>query len=107
MDKVSIEILNSSSVFTLREVCQRCGIAAEQVIEFVDFGIAEPAGDNYQEWCFSPSQLFRLTRALRLQRDLEINLPGLALAMDLLEEIDSMRLELETLRQQAEVNVSK
>jgi chaperone modulatory protein CbpM len=33
----------------------------------------------------------RLHRALRLQQDLEVNLPGIALTMNLLEELDELR----------------
>ena len=36
----------------------------------------------------------RARTALRLQRDLEINLPGVALALELLEELDRLRREL-------------
>ena len=98
MEKLTIEILGNSTFYSLREVCERCGMPAEQVIEFVDFGIAEPEGESTREWHFTPAQLFRLNRALRLQRDLEINLPGLALALDLLEEIDSLHSELNRLK---------
>ena len=100
MDKVTIEVLGNTTVYSLREVCERCGMRAEQVIEFVDFGIAEPEGESCREWHFTPAQLFRMNRALRLQRDLEINLPGLALALDLLEEIDSLHSEVARLRGQ-------
>ncbi|WBV66483.1 hypothetical protein PGH44_03130 [Legionella pneumophila] len=40
----------------------------------------------------------RLESAFRLHRDLGINLPGVALALDLLEKIDQMHHELEILR---------
>jgi chaperone modulatory protein CbpM len=43
------------------------------------------------EWRFSGTALRRARTALRLQRDLEINLPGVALALELLEEIDKLR----------------
>jgi chaperone modulatory protein CbpM len=35
---------------------------------------------------------------LRLQRDLEINLPGVALALELMEELDALRRELSGLK---------
>ncbi|MDX1696033.1 MAG: chaperone modulator CbpM [Ketobacteraceae bacterium] len=98
MDKLTIEVLGNTTVYSLREVCERCGMHAEQVIEFVDFGIAEPEGNSARDWHFTAAQLFRLNRALRLQRDLDINLPGLALALDLLEEIDALRSEVQSLR---------
>ena len=47
-------------------------------------------------WHFRGDTLPRARRALRLQRDLEINLAGVALAMDLMDEIDRLRRELQT-----------
>lgn len=95
-----IEVLDSGAVFTLREVCERCGMNAELVLEFVDYGIVEPEGEAQPLWQFAPSQLHRLNRAMRLQRDLDINLPGLALALDLLDELEATRTEMESLKQQ-------
>ncbi len=92
-----IEIVSSVS-YSLREVCERSGLSAERVIEWVDFGIIEPLGDQYKDWRFGPSHLSRLGRALRLQRDLDINLAGIALALDLLDDIEKQRRELNSLK---------
>ncbi len=43
------------------------------------------------QWRFSGSALQRARTAMRLQRDLGINLAGVALAMDLLDEIEELR----------------
>jgi chaperone modulatory protein CbpM len=43
--------------------------------------------------------LRRARTALRLQRDLEINLPGVALALELMEELERLRRELRMGRQ--------
>ena len=42
---------------------------------------------------------WKSTEALRLQRDLEINLPGVALALELMEELERLRRELRMGRQ--------
>jgi chaperone modulatory protein CbpM len=44
----------------------------------------------------------RSRKALRLQRDLEINIPGLAVTLDLLDEVDSLRAQVHSLKQQLE-----
>jgi chaperone modulatory protein CbpM len=50
------------------------------------------------EWRFSGAALRRARIALRLERDLGVNLPGVALALDLLEELQRLRRERETER---------
>ncbi|MGR9101143.1 MAG: chaperone modulator CbpM [Gammaproteobacteria bacterium] len=77
--------------FTLLEICRLGKTSAEQVIEMVEEGILEPEGVSAYEWRFDAVALKRLQIALRLQRDLKINLPGTALVLDLLEEMEELR----------------
>lgn len=89
------------TLYTLGEICQRCGVHAEIVIEMVEYGIVTPeaSGDSH-DWRFAAAALARLDRAQRLRRDLELNLPGLALSLDLLDEIAALRQQVGSLRQQ-------
>jgi chaperone modulatory protein CbpM len=43
------------------------------------------------EWRFSGAQLRRARIALRLERDLGVNAAGVALALELLEELEQLR----------------
>ena len=43
------------------------------------------------EWRFTGDALRRARLALRLERELEINLAGVALALELMEEIEQLR----------------
>ena len=54
-------------------------------------GVLEPDGERIEEWRFAGATLRRARVALRLARDLEINPPGVALVLDMLEEIESLR----------------
>lgn len=76
---------------TLGQLCRACDVHAEWVISLVEENIIEPQGQTIQCWRFSGSSLRRVRSALRLQRDLGVNLAGIALALDLLEEIDTLR----------------
>ncbi|MBI42405.1 chaperone modulator CbpM [Marinobacter lutaoensis] len=98
---VSVTDLGGST-FTLREVCERGDCHAEFVIELVDYGIISPVeeGAEAAQWRFDVAALNRLRKALRLQRDLKINLPGLAMSLDLLDELQEMRREVRRLNQQ-------
>ena len=85
------EILDERTEFTLREFCEVCGVSAECVIEMVGEALLEPRGRRPGEWRFSGHAVLRARSALRLQRDLRVNLPGTALVLDLLEELETHR----------------
>ena len=61
-----------------------------------------PRGDKPTTWRFSAVSVMRSRKALRLQRDLEINIPGLAVTLDLLDEVESLRAQVQSLKQQLE-----
>jgi chaperone modulatory protein CbpM len=61
----------------------------------VEEGIVEPVVGNQRPSRFSETTLPRVVRALRLQRDLELNLAGVAFALDLIDEIENLRKRLQ------------
>lgn len=81
--------------FTLVELCQACSAEEEHVLAWVFEGVLEPVGESPREWRFSGDSLRRARLALRLSRDLGLNPPGVALALDLLDEIAELRARLE------------
>ncbi|MGZ8903708.1 MAG: chaperone modulator CbpM [Methylobacter sp.] len=76
---------------TLGQLCRACGVHADWVISLVEESIIEPHGQDIHLWRFSGASLARARSALRLQRDLGVNLAGIALALDLMEELDKLR----------------
>lgn len=59
----------------------------ELIVMLVQEGVLEPQGEAPADWRFAGTALRRARRAVRLARDLEINAPGVALALELLDEI--------------------
>ncbi len=94
------EILDESIELSLTDLAQRCSVQTEFVIAMVYEGVLEPQGSEPEEWHFAGQDLIRLRRALRLQEDLDVNLPGVALALDLLEELDDLRSRIRSLERQ-------
>jgi chaperone modulatory protein CbpM len=90
-------ILDESVEISLDEICRVCQIHTELVIELVDAGVVEPRGDEPEQWQFPGPALRRIERALRLQRDLDINLPGVAVVLDLLDEVERLRARVDAL----------
>lgn len=83
-------LLDDTTALTLAELCRSCAVTSEAVVEMVEYGILEPSGDSPPRWSFHASCLRRVTTARRLQRDLGVNLAGVALALDLLERIERL-----------------
>ena len=90
-DPVSALLLDESVEFTLSELCSVCRVPEQLVVEIVAEGIVEPIGAGPQHWRFSGTAVARIQRVVRLQQEFEVNLPGAALALDLLEEIARLR----------------
>jgi chaperone modulatory protein CbpM len=90
----AICILEEQTQLTLADLCRACAVHDEQIIALVDAGVLEPQGREPVRWIFVGDSLHRARRALRLQRDLDIDLAGAALALELLDEIASLRTRL-------------
>ncbi len=84
-------LLDETIELTLIELSQACSSSTEWIVELVDEGVLEHTGGAVSQWRFSGSSLIRARAARRLQQDLEVNLAGVALALDLMEQIETMR----------------
>lgn len=106
--------------FTLVELSHACGADEEQITALIVEGVIEPiapvaphtAGDDAQgspgrraqfastaraQWRFTGSTLRRTRLALSFARDLEVNPPGVALALDLIDQIEALHARLQRL----------
>lgn len=90
-DSYTGTILDEQVKFTLLELCRLCDINARHIMEMVEEGIVEPEGTSPTRWRFSGVMMKRVQIVVRLERDLEVNLPGAAMIVDLLEEMESLR----------------
>lgn len=89
-------ILEEQTQLTLAELCGACAVHAEWVIELVAEGVLDPVGQEPQHWRFTGLHMRRAGIARRLQRDLDVNLAGIALALQLLDEIEALQAQLRT-----------
>lgn len=97
---VSGYILEEESALTLAELCWTCQAPAETIIRLIDHGVISPSqGSTSHQWRFHRSTLIRADKALRLKRDLGVNLAGTALALELLDEIDGLRQKLNQIKE--------
>lgn len=83
----------------MAEFCEATDLSVAYVIEIVEHGIVEPVGTSPESWRFTDYELALAKRASALQKDLELEWEGVALALDLLEEVQQLRAENQMLKQ--------
>jgi chaperone modulatory protein CbpM len=80
--------------FTLAELCRACGAESSLLTALVEEGLLQPSGSGPEDWQFAAGALSRARAALRLMRDLQLSVDALALVVELLDEIETLRAQL-------------
>lgn len=90
---------SSNKAFGVGEICQLTQISTQRMVKIVEYGIINQADSEPESWVFDSDMIPTIHKALRLYRDLNLNWSGVALAMDLLDEIETLRRENQGLKQ--------
>lgn len=93
--------LDPGERLTLAQLAQTCGLTEAHLHELIDYGVLLPANPGELQAAFSVDCVFRVRKANRLREDLELDIHALALAIRLLDRIESLEAELAALRAQA------
>ena len=89
----------SKEQLDMNELCQINQFTYEIVVEIVELGIIEQSSLEPNNWRFNSYMVATIHKALRLHHDLDIDWPGVAVALNLLEELDQLRDENKRLQQ--------
>lgn len=92
-------IFEETALLTVKELSRLCAVDERHIVEFVEEGVLSVIEIGTAEWHFTGAALRRARLALRLERDLELNLAGVALALELMEELQTLRRELQARRE--------
>ncbi len=84
-------MVNENIIYTTYAIRHTHGLSQEAINEMVSWGIAEPSGNKPEKWLFTQKDCERIGCALRFRKELDINIPGAALALQLLEDIQDLR----------------
>ena len=85
---------------TVSELCEREELSRSVVVQLVQYDIAQPlAGYSIEDWIFDVTSAHWMQRAIRLQRDLDIDWIAVAMLIDLLQERERLSEENQRLRQ--------
>ena len=82
--------VNVIETLSLSELTMFCNTNADWVVRLVEHGVVTPVTQTAPEWEFTPPHIARARKAARLMRDLGLNVAGVALVLDLIEERDAL-----------------
>ena len=88
-------IFDETSRLSLKDLSRICAVDEQHIVEYVEEGVLQVI-EVRSEWHFSGDALRRARLAVRLERDLELNLAGVALAVELIEELEQLRRQLQS-----------
>jgi chaperone modulatory protein CbpM len=85
------EMLDDAELLTREELAHLCRVDISWIDEMIAQGVIAPAQQTTMH--FSAVTIATVKKARRLEQDFELNLAGVALALDLLDEIERLRTE--------------
>lgn len=91
------------SLLPIQELARAAGLHIAVVEQMAEFGVIEPAPGNASPILFPFAAIDRLRCAMRLRRDLGVNLAGAAVIVEMRERLRSLRAELERFHKLAEL----
>ena len=82
--------LEEDQPMSMSQLSERCMISTFEIEELVYEGVIEPLRVQEKSWHFSSETLWRVKKVQRLRRDLDLNISGAALTMQLLDRIEEL-----------------
>jgi chaperone modulatory protein CbpM len=90
-EPLSGELIEEGTELSIADLSRMFAVEERHIVELVEEGVVNVVAIDTTEWRFDGAALRRTRIALRLERDLGINLPGVELALELLEELEQLR----------------
>ena len=84
-------LLDENTSCTLEELSDLCSQSTDLILEMIDEGLIVPVGTSPSQWRFGLHEINRIQTTRRLILDLQVNMAGAALALDLLDELEELR----------------
>jgi chaperone modulatory protein CbpM len=101
---LSGDILDEGMELSVADLCRMFAVEEQHIVELVEEGVLGTRSAvsvieiDKTGWRFQGTQVRRVRIALRLERDLGINVAGVALVLELLEELEQLRRERRVMR---------
>lgn len=88
----------NTTTYSFTQVCHTYHMSEAELIELLEHGLLHEITAPVKQLNFNLGMVKRIHSARRLQEDLDINLPGVVLALELRDEVDRLHKELDILR---------
>lgn len=95
-------LMDEHKTISYVEVCQKYNLSEDVLIEMIEYGLIDVQHTDLKTMEFDFNMLCKIQSACRLQQDLGLNVPGVVLAIELLEELNELRQELNILKRHVE-----
>jgi chaperone modulatory protein CbpM len=92
--KALVQMSEIVDPLSLIDLCRICGLSADWIIELVDEGVLEPTGASRPVWRFESASITIVRKVQRLQSDLRLNIPGVAVVLSLVDENAALKRQL-------------
>lgn len=89
-------LMDQHTTVTLLKICSVCHVSEEALLDLLDHGLLKQNITQFDQ--LDQHALARIQSACRLWQDLDLNAPGVVLAMELLDELAQVREELMVLQ---------
>ena len=86
--------LDERGVVTLVELAECSGLSEPELVELVELGALEPLESSERDLRFGAQCIAAARAASRLRNDFELDTPGLALVLSLLDRVHELESEL-------------
>jgi DNA-binding transcriptional MerR regulator len=93
-----IVVLKSRDLLTLEALARRANMHPDVVERYVELGLIHPCEGEGPSLVFEPSTVLRLGAVNRLRQSLGINMAGIAVVLDLIDQICALQDENHRLR---------
>ncbi len=94
---VSGTLMDENGIISFVEICERFNISEDFLQELIEQGFCTHQITHLKKISFNEKEISRIQSASRLQDDLGINTPGVVLVLELLDELEALRNELNIL----------
>lgn len=89
---------DATDTISFAQVCTRYQIPESFLVSLLEQGVFDTMRQPIQADAFNLSMIKRICSAHRLQHDLGVNIEGVVLALELLDELEQLRQELSILK---------
>ncbi len=95
---VMVGVLLDDYKVSFIEICEVYNIPEQKLLEILENGLIPKISYANRQLEFDKQMFERIMRALRLQEDLDLNAAGVVLVLELLDELDVLKQELDVLK---------